>query len=68
MKVGMHFAIATPPNYTLTEGMMNWVRSMSMAVVSIEVYEIQAWQLADADIICTHVWTSMGREKKRPYA
>lgn len=64
MKVGMHFAIATPPNYTLTEEDYALGETFSTAGASIEVYEDPNRAVADADIIYTDVWTSMGQEEE----
>jgi ornithine carbamoyltransferase len=62
MKVGMHFAIATPPNYTLNEEDYELGEKFSTAGASIEIYEDPNRAVADADIIYTDVWTSMGQE------
>lgn len=62
MKVGMHFAIASPPGYTLDEEDFDLGESFSMAGATIEVAEEPARAVAEADVIYTDVWTSMGQE------
>ena len=64
MKVGMHFTIATPPNYTLTENDYALGEQFSTSGATIEVYEDPNRAVADADIIYTDVWTSMGQEEE----
>ena len=60
----MHFAIATPPHYTLTEEDYLLGKQFSTAGASIEVYEDSNKAVVDADIIYTDVWTSMGQEEE----
>ena len=64
MKVGMHFAIASPPGYTLDEDDYDLGQQFSTVGASIEVYEAPTKAVADADIIYTDVWTSMGQEEE----
>ncbi len=64
MKVGMHFTIATPPNYTLNKEDYDLGQQFSTAGASIEVHEDPNKAVADADIIYTDVWTSMGQEEE----
>lgn len=63
MKVGMHFAIASPPGYMLSEEDMDLAQSFSTGA-RIEMMEDPARAVADADIIYTDVWTSMGQEEE----
>lgn len=64
MKVGMHFSVASPPNYTLTEEDYALAKQFSTAGASIEIYEEPNKAVVDADIIYTDVWTSMGQEEE----
>ena len=64
MKVGMHFAIATPPEYTLSKDDYVLGEQFSTAGASIEIYEDPAKAVADADVVYTDVWTSMGQEEE----
>ena len=64
MKVGMHFAIAAPPNYTLNEDDYALARQFSTAGAAIEVFEDPRQAVVDADVIYTDVWTSMGQEEE----
>lgn len=62
MKVGMHFAIASPPGYTLAEEDMDLAQSFSTAGAQIEIVANPARAAVGADVIYTDVWTSMGQE------
>jgi len=62
MKVGMHFSIASPPGYTLTEDDMDLAQGFSTAGAQIEIVADPARAAAAADVIYTDVWTSMGQE------
>lgn len=65
MKAGMHFTIATPPGYSLTEEDLELGRSFSSAGAQIETSEDPVEAVRDADVIYTDVWTSMGREQEK---
>ncbi len=65
MKLGSHFAIATPPRYALKEDDLALGRQFSTAGAKVEVFEDPAQAVIDADIIYTDVWTSMGQEAER---
>jgi ornithine carbamoyltransferase len=65
MKTGMHFAIASPAGYTLSEADLELAKSMRVN----EKQRIKAVQdpevaVRDADVIYTDVWTSMGQESE----
>lgn len=62
MKVGMHFAIASPPGYTLSEEDIDLAQSFSTAGARVEMFQDAARAVTGADIIYTDVWTSMGQE------
>jgi ornithine carbamoyltransferase len=62
MKLGMHFTIASPPGYSLSEEDIELAHGFSMAGAQIELYENPAAAVAEADIVYTDVWTSMGQE------
>lgn len=64
MKVGMHFAIASPPGYTLNEEDFDMGETFSMAGASIEIAQDPNKIVAEADVIYTDVWTSMGQEEE----
>ncbi len=64
MKVGMHFAIASPPGYTLNEEDFDQGASFSMAGAEIDIVENPTRAVAEADVIYTDVWTSMGQEEE----
>lgn len=64
MKVGMHYTIATPPGYTLTEEDYALGRQFSTEGATLEVVEDPTKAVRNADIIYTDVWTSMGQEEE----
>ncbi len=65
MKLGTHFAIATPPGYGLDEETIALAKTFSTAGAQIELYEDPAQAVTDADVIYTDVWTSMGQEAEK---
>ncbi len=65
MKLGTHFAIATPPGYSLDEETIALAKTFSTAGAQIELYEDPAQAVTDADVIYTDVWTSMGQEAEK---
>jgi ornithine carbamoyltransferase len=63
MKTGMHFKIATPPGYTLSEDDYTQAEQMRIADnQKIEVYENPSRAVDQTDVIYADVWTSMGQE------
>lgn len=65
MKTGMHFKIATPPGYTLTEEDLTLGEQMRISdSQKIEVYQDPARAVQQTDVIYTDVWTSMGQEEE----
>jgi ornithine carbamoyltransferase len=64
MKVGMHFAIASPAGYTLNEEDFDQGEAFSVAGARIEIAKDPARVVEEADIIYTDVWTSMGQEEE----
>jgi len=64
MKVGMHFALATPPDYALTDEDLQLGRQFSTHGAGIEVGTDPKTAVAGADVIYTDVWTSMGQEEE----
>lgn len=63
MKTGMHFKIATPAGYTLTEEDLTLGEEMRISDnQKIEVYEDPSRAVKQTDVIYTDVWTSMGQE------
>jgi len=61
-KLGMAFTAATPPGYEPTTEVLEEARR---AGGSPEVLEDPQEAVADADVLCTDVWTSMGQEDER---
>jgi ornithine carbamoyltransferase len=65
-RFGMHFAIASPPGYTLTEEVVELGRALAEKTgARVDVTEDPAAAVKDADAIYTDVWTSMGQEAER---
>lgn len=65
MKLGTHFAIATPPGYGLDDESIALGKQFSQAGAQIELFEDPAQAVAEADVIYTDVWTSMGQEEEK---
>ena len=66
VQVGMNFRIAGPKNYAMSEYIMALARDFAVASGSeIIVTEDPEKALADADVVYTDVWTSMGQEAER---
>jgi ornithine carbamoyltransferase len=61
-KLGMGFVAATPPGYEPAPEVLEEARR---AGGSPEVLEDPQEAVADADVLCTDVWTSMGQEDER---
>ena len=64
VKLGMHFAIATPPGYALPAEDLALGRSFSVDGAEIEATHEAKTAVSDADVIYTDVWTSMGQEEE----
>jgi ornithine carbamoyltransferase len=65
MKTGMHFKIATPAGYTLSEEDYSSAEQMRISdSQKIEVYENPSRAVQQSDVIYTDVWTSMGQEEE----
>jgi ornithine carbamoyltransferase len=62
MKVGMHFALATPEAYSLSAEDIALGRSFSTHGAEVMVTREATTAVTDADVIYTDVWTSMGQE------
>lgn len=65
MKTGMHFNIATPPGFGLSEDDFELGRSFSTNGAQIGLFEDAAAAVEGADVIYTDVWTSMGQESEQ---
>jgi len=63
-KLGIHFAIATPTAYALSPEIVSEVEGLAAktGVRIINVTTDPAEAVADADVIYTDAWTSMGQE------
>jgi ornithine carbamoyltransferase len=61
-KLGLGFVAATPPGYEPAPEVLEEARR---AGGSPEVLEDPQEAVADADVLCTDVWTSMGQEDER---
>lgn len=65
MKTGMHFAIANPAGYDLSEEDIEFAANMRISDhQKIELYEDPHKAVATTDVIYTDVWTSMGQEEE----
>ncbi len=65
-KLGMHFAVASPPGYTPSERYLQQAGEFArVSGARIAVYEEAHRAVADADIVYTDVWTSMGQEAEQ---
>ncbi|MEW5988184.1 MAG: ornithine carbamoyltransferase [Chloroflexota bacterium] len=65
MKVGMNFAIASPPGYTLPAADLELAATFRLSAgQQMEASEDPIAAVADADVIYTDVWTSMGQEEE----
>jgi ornithine carbamoyltransferase len=65
MKTGMHFKIATPPGYTLSEEDLTLGEQMRISdSQKVEVYQDPSRAVDQTDVIYTDVWTSMGQEEE----
>lgn len=65
-KLGINFAIATPPGYGLQTSVLELGQEFAQTSGShIEPTEDPLEAVRDADIIYTDVWTSMGQETER---
>lgn len=64
VKLGMHFSIATPPDFELTVADLALGRSFSVDGAEIEAVTDAKTAVAEADVIYTDVWTSMGQEEE----
>lgn len=64
-KLGGHFSIATPPGYELPAQVVDAARYLAEETsVAITVTHDPIEAVAEADVIYTDVWTSMGQEKE----
>ena len=62
---GMHFRIATPPGYGLTEDMLDRAGQIAETTgATIEAYHDPHTAVAGSDVIYTDTWVSMGQEKE----
>jgi ornithine carbamoyltransferase len=61
-KMGMHFTMASPPGYQLSAEDLAQGRAFRVADTRLEIHEDPVAAVADADVIYTDVWTSMGQE------
>ncbi len=64
MKLGMHMTIASPPGYSFNEQDLAEARAMSTYGATVETFDDPITAVADADVIYTDVWTSMGQEEE----
>lgn len=64
MKTGMHFTIASPPGYTLTEEDKQLAEEFSVDGATVTFLEDAKTAVSGADVIYTDVWTSMGQEEE----
>jgi ornithine carbamoyltransferase len=65
MKTGLHFRIASPAGYTLSDEDVRLAQSFRVSDRQrIELGEDPATPVPGADVIYTDVWTSMGQEEE----
>lgn len=64
MKLGMHMTIASPAGYTLPEEDLDIADGFRNKGASFALYEDPIKAVAEADVIYTDVWTSMGQEEE----
>ncbi|MCP5097935.1 MAG: ornithine carbamoyltransferase, partial [Chloroflexi bacterium] len=64
MHVGMHVSVASPAGYTLSEEDLDVADKFNHKGVSMELFEDPIKAVANADVIYTDVWTSMGQEEE----
>lgn len=65
-KLGAHFAIAAPEGYLLPAEILSEAQTMAEETEAvITVFQNPAEAVAEADIIYTDVWTSMGQEVEK---
>jgi ornithine carbamoyltransferase len=64
MHVGMHMSVASPAGYTLSEEDLDVADKINRKGVSVELFEDPEKAVANADVIYTDVWTSMGQEEE----
>lgn len=65
MKAGMHFSIASPSPYSLSEDDLELGEGFSSGGARIELHETPSAAVNGADVIYTDVWTSMGQEQEQ---
>jgi ornithine carbamoyltransferase len=58
----MHMTIASPPGYSFTEQELAEGRAMATDGATVEMFDDPLTAVADADVIYTDVWISMGQE------
>lgn len=64
-KVGVDFAIASPPGYELGQDDLDLAQTFAAeSGATIETYTDPREAVTDADVIYTDVWTSMGQEEE----
>ncbi|MBQ1948091.1 MAG: ornithine carbamoyltransferase [Clostridia bacterium] len=61
IKMGMHVSIACPDNYRPDSEIMKWAESTGRFSVSADIKK----EAADADVLYTDVWASMGQEDEK---
>lgn len=65
-KIGMPFAIASPPGYQLDPGIIESTRSWQGQIgTPVVVTDDPRKAVENADVVYTDVWTSMGQEQER---
>jgi ornithine carbamoyltransferase len=64
MHTGMHMSMASPAGYLLSEDDLDEAEKLNKHGVTIEMTEDPIKAVADADVIYTDVWTSMGQEEE----
>jgi ornithine carbamoyltransferase len=65
-KLGMHFRAATPPGYEPSAEVVAWAEAAARdSGGSVTIHRDPHEAAADADVLYTDVWTSMGQDEER---
>lgn len=65
MHTGIHFTIASPAGYMLDEDDFDTADQLKSGSASLQTMLSPQRAVADADVIYTDIWTSMGQEDER---
>lgn len=60
LKLGMKISVATPKGYEPAKDILDWAKTSKDFILTTSVFEAAA----NADVVITDVWASMGQEKE----